>query len=147
MEFLKQGISPEKLALTCALGVIVGILPIWGITTFLCFGIAAIFRINIVMLQLVHYFVYPLQLILIIPFIKAGTFIFGVNPLPYALDELITKFSNNFWDELKQVGFAITLGVGVWAVVSVPLGLSIYFISHRLFVKWRETHQRELKSQ
>jgi len=147
VEFLKQGISPEKLALTCALGVIVGILPIWGITTFLCFGIAAIFRINIVMLQLVHYFVYPLQLILIIPFIKAGTFIFGVNPLPYALDELITKFSNNFWDELKQVGFAITLGVGVWAVVSVPLGLSIYFISHRLFVKWRETHQRELKSQ
>lgn len=125
----------------------VGIFPIWGITTFLCFAVAAIFKVNIVMLQLVHYFVYPLQLILILPFIKVGTFLFGVNPLPYTLSELMTQFKIDFWGELKQVGFAISLGVGVWAVVSVPLGLSIYFISHRLFVKWRKTHQRELKSQ
>lgn len=147
VEFLKQGTSPEKLALTCALGVVVGILPIWGVTTFLCFAVAAIFRINIVMLQLVHYFVYPLQLILIIPFIKLGTFLFGVNPMPYALSELMNRFSNNFWGEFKQVGLALSLGVGVWAVASIPLGLIIYFISHRLFVKWNEHNQRELKSQ
>jgi len=145
--FLKQGITPEKLALTCALGVVVGILPVWGITTFLCFGVAAIFRVNIVILQLVHYFVYPLQLLLIVPFIKAGTFLFGMNPLPYPISELATRFSGNFWGELKHVGLAIALGVGVWAVVSIPLGLGVYFISHRLFVKWRKAHQRELKSQ
>lgn len=139
--------SPEKMALTCALGVVVGILPIWGITTFLCLLIAPIFRINIVMLQLVHYFVYPLQLLLIIPFIKIGTYLFGVNPMPYALSELISKFKIDFWGELRQVGLAISLGVGVWAVVSIPLGLAIYFITQRLFVKWSERNQRELKSQ
>lgn len=145
--FLKQGTTPEKLALTCALGVVVGILPIWGITTFLCFGVAAIFRINVVMLQLVHYFVYPLQLVLILPFIKIGTFMFGVNPMPYALNDLIARFKINFWGELKQVGLAISLGVGVWAVLSIPLGIGIYFISHHLFVKWQKRNQRELKSQ
>jgi uncharacterized protein (DUF2062 family) len=139
--------SPEKMALTCALGVVVGILPIWGVTTFICLLIAPVFRINIVMLQLVHYFVYPLQLLLIIPFIKVGTFLFGVNPMPYALTELISMFKIDFWGELKQVGFAIALGVGVWAVVSVPLGMGIYFISHHFFVKWRKANQRELKSQ
>lgn len=139
--------SPEKMALTCALGVVVGILPIWGVTTFICLLIAPVFRINIVMLQLVHYFVYPLQLLLIIPFIKVGTFLFGVNPMPYALTELISRFKIDFWGELKQVGFAIALGVGVWAVVSVPLGMGIYFISHHFFVKWRKANQRELKSQ
>ncbi|MBZ0246138.1 MAG: DUF2062 domain-containing protein [Cyclobacteriaceae bacterium] len=147
VEFLKQGMSPEKMALTCALGVVVGILPIWGVTTFICLLIAPVFRINIVMLQLVHYFVYPLQLLLIIPFIKVGTFLFGVNPMPYALTELISRFKIDFWGELKQVGFAIALGVGVWAVVSVPLGMGIYFISHHFFVKWRKANQRELKSQ
>jgi len=147
VEFLKQGMSPEKMAFTCALGVVLGILPIWGVTTFLCLLAAPIFRVNIVMLQLVHYFVYPLQLLLIIPFIKVGTYLFGVNPMPYALNELISRFKIDFFGELKQVGFAITLGVGVWAVVSVPLALGIYFISHHFFVKWRKTNQRELKSQ
>ncbi|MEQ8425229.1 MAG: DUF2062 domain-containing protein, partial [Cyclobacteriaceae bacterium] len=133
--------------LTCALGVIIGILPIWGVTTLVCFAIAAIFRVNVVILQLVHYFVYPLQLVLIIPFIKTGTFLFGVNPIPYAISELSDRFAADFWGELKQVGVALSLGVGVWAVASIPLGLAIYFVTHSLFVKWARKNQRELKSQ
>lgn len=145
--FLKQGTTPQKLALTCALGVVIGILPIWGITTLVCFLIAALFRVNVVILQLVHYFVYPLQLILIIPFIKAGTFLFNINPMPYALTELMDRFKADFWSEFKQVGVAIGLGVGVWAVVSVPLFAGIYFTSKYFFMKWNERNQRELKSQ
>ncbi|HEY5689930.1 MAG TPA: DUF2062 domain-containing protein [Cyclobacteriaceae bacterium] len=145
--FLKSGITPKKLALTCALAVVVGILPIWGITTILCFLIAAIFRVNVVVLQLVHYFVYPIQLLLIIPFIKLGTYLFNVNPLPYALAELQARFSADFWGELKQVGVALVLGVGVWAVASIPIFAIIYFFSRYLFEKWRKSNYRELKSQ
>lgn len=145
--FLKSGITPKKLALTCALGVVVGIMPIWGITTLLCFLVAAIFRVNVVVLQLVHYFVYPIQLLLIIPFIKLGTFLFDVNPMPYALTELQARFSADFWGELKQVGVALMLGLGVWAVASIPIFLIIYFFSRYLFEKWRMRNYRELKSQ
>ena len=38
---LKQGVTPEKLALTVALGLVLGIFPILGATTLLC-GAAAI---------------------------------------------------------------------------------------------------------
>ncbi len=145
--FLKQGTTPQKLALTCALGVVIGILPIWGVTTLVCFLIAALFRVNVVILQLVHYFVYPLQLILIIPFIKLGTFMFNVNPMPYGLTELMEHFKADFWSEFKQVGVAIGLGVGVWAVVSIPIFAVIYFTSKYFFMKWDERNQRELKSQ
>lgn len=137
-EFLKSGITPKKLALTCALGVIIGIFPLWGVTTLLCFAIAAIFRVNVVVIMLVHYFVYPLQLILILPFIKVGTYLFGINPIPYALAELNHRFSADFFNELKQVGLAIILGVGVWAVVSIPLFLIVYFSSHHFFNKWEK---------
>lgn len=145
--FLKSGITPKKLALTCAIGVVIGILPIWGITTLLCFLVAAIFRVNVVVLQLVHYFVYPIQLVLIIPFIKVGTYLFGINPMPYALAELQQRFASDFWGELKQVGVAISLGVGVWAVASIPIFISTYFFSLYLFEKWRKWNYRELKSQ
>ena len=33
---LKQGVTPEKLALTVALGLVLGIFPILGATTLLC---------------------------------------------------------------------------------------------------------------
>jgi uncharacterized protein (DUF2062 family) len=145
--FLKSGITPKKLALTCALGVIVGTLPLWGITTLLCFAVAPIFRVNIVVLQLVHYFVYPIQLLLIIPFIKLGTYLFNVNPIPYALTELQERFSADFWAELKQVGVAISLGVGMWAIASIPIFIITYFSSLYLFEKWNKRHYRELKSQ
>lgn len=145
--FLQSGITPKKLALTCALGVVIGILPIWGITTLLCFLVAAIFRVNVVVLQLVHYFVYPIQLLLIIPFIKLGTYLFNVNPMPYALAELQARFTADFWGELKQVGVALMLGVGVWAVASIPIFAIIYFFSRYVFEKWRMRNYRELKSQ
>lgn len=145
--FLKSGITPKKLALTCALGVIVGIFPIWGITTVLCFPVAAIFRVNVVVLQLVHYFVYPIQLLLIIPFIKVGTYLFNINPMPYALSALQERFSADFWGELKQVGVALLLGVGVWAVASIPIFIITYFFSRYLFEKWSMRNYRELKSQ
>ncbi len=145
--FLKSGITPQKLALTCALGVIIGILPIWGITTLLCFLVAAIFRVNVVVLQLVHYFVYPIQLLMIIPFIKLGTYLFGINPMPYAIAELQQRFAADFWGELKQVGLALGLGVGVWAVASVPIFIVIYFFTKYMFDKWWASNYRELKSQ
>ena len=44
---LRQGLTPHKLAMTCALGVVVGIFPVFGTTTILCFAVAIAFRLNI----------------------------------------------------------------------------------------------------
>ena len=145
---LKTGTSPEKLALTCAIGMVVGTLPIWGITTGLCFILAALFRVNIIILQMVNYAIYPLQLLLILPFIKAGTYLFQVNPLPYSLDQLISLFQTDFWKTIEEVGVALSLGVGVWALVSIFVFTGVYSGTLILFKKWQEQlRQRELKSE
>ncbi len=140
IRFLKAGTTPEKLALTCALGAIVGTLPIWGITTALCFVIAPVFRVNIVILQLVNYVLYPVQLLLILPFVKVGTYVFNINPLPYTPDELISLFQSNFWQTIEQVGFALSLGVGVWALASVGIYLAVYSVTLSFFRKWLKEH-------
>ncbi|MEQ8302164.1 MAG: DUF2062 domain-containing protein [Cyclobacteriaceae bacterium] len=143
---LKSGTSPKKLAFTCAIGVVVGTFPVVGVTTLICFGIAILFRLNIAILQLINYIVYPLQLLLILPFIKLGTYLFNINPLPYTIDELIVLFQTSFFKTMHEIGLAVGLGIGVWLLTSIPVFIGIYAGTLPLFKKWK-LNQRELKSQ
>ena len=144
---LRQGMTPRKLALTCAFGIVIGIFPVFGTTTLLCFGVAILLRLNIPVIQLVNYLVAPLQLLLILPFIKIGTYLFGLTPFPYTSDQLLTMFSSNLWLLIKETGLALAIGIGVWMVVSIPLFFLIFYVCFWLFSRWRNSNQRELKSQ
>lgn len=144
---LKQGITPRKLALTCALGAVIGTFPIFGTTTTLCFVVAIALRLNIALIQLVNYLLAPLQIILILPFIKAGIYAFGLNPFPYSSDQLIDLFKDDFWLLMKETGLALLAGVGMWMVSAIPLFFIIFYLTFWIFSHWRGTGQRELKSQ
>ncbi len=133
---LKQGTTPHKLAATCAIGVVVGIFPILGTTTLLCLGIAILLRLNIAILQLVNYLVTALQVLLILPFIQAGIYLFGLKPFAYTQEELITLFKNDFWHLLHESGRSISAGIGAWLLISVPVFILIYYPCLFLFRKW-----------
>src|SRR5947209_172719 len=70
---LRMGASPEKLAWSIAAGLLIGINPLLGSTTLLCLAIAFIFRLNVAASQLGNHVVYPLQLLLLLPFIRLGS--------------------------------------------------------------------------
>jgi uncharacterized protein (DUF2062 family) len=70
--WLNQGISPRRLALTLALGIGVGCIPVVGVPTLLCAALAFAFRLNFPAIQAANYAVMPLQLLLIVPFVRLG---------------------------------------------------------------------------
>lgn len=72
MAQLRQGISPDRLALCVAIGVVVGNNPILGTSTILCAIIALVFRLNLPAMQLVQAVMAPTQVLLIIPFVRLG---------------------------------------------------------------------------
>jgi uncharacterized protein (DUF2062 family) len=146
-QVFSQGLTYHKLALTCAAGVTIGIFPIFGTTTIICFAVAVIFRLNLPLIQLVNYMVAPLQLILIVPFIKVGTILFRLNPFPYNSEELIAMFRDDFIHLMKELGLSLLLGIGVWASFSIPLFFVLYYLFFILFRRWLKSPQRELKSQ
>ncbi len=51
---LRQGVPPERLALCVAIGVVVGNIPILGMSTILCAVIALAFRLNLPAIQIVQ---------------------------------------------------------------------------------------------
>ena len=74
---LRQGITPRRLALTLALGFAIGCFPVFGVPTVMCALLAVSLRLNLPIIQAANYLVMPLQLLLLVPFIKLGGWVFS----------------------------------------------------------------------
>lgn len=79
---LRQGISPRRLALTIALGFVVGCIPVLGLPTAFCALIALAFRLNVPAIQAANYLAMPFQVALIVPFIRLGAKILPLGRQP-----------------------------------------------------------------
>ena len=75
--WLRQGMSPRRLAFTIAVGFAVGCIPVVGIPTVLCAALAMALRLNLPAIQAANYAAMPLQLMLIVPFVRLGGWLFG----------------------------------------------------------------------
>jgi uncharacterized protein (DUF2062 family) len=129
LKFLKQGISPELLGLSIALGAVIGILPVLGATTLLCAAAAILLRLNLPVIQLSNYLVYPLQIVLLIPFVRLGAFLFQVEAPPLSIETLGALFQQDFWGTVVSFFETILYAIAAWLLVSIPLFVVIYGLS------------------
>jgi uncharacterized protein (DUF2062 family) len=88
VDLLRQGVTPEKIALSVALGAALGVFPVLGSTTALCALAALLLRLNLPAIQLVNYFVYPLQIALLIPFFWLGEKLFAAAHIPLSVPQI-----------------------------------------------------------
>lgn len=81
--WLRQGISPRRLALTLALGFTIGCVPVLGVPTLLCAALALALGLNLPAIQAANYIAMPFQLALIAPFLRLGARFsaFGMAPV------------------------------------------------------------------
>lgn len=93
--WLSQGISPQRLAVTLALGFAVGCIPVIGIPTVLCAGLALALRLNLPAIQAANYAAMPLQLALIVPFVRLGGWLVSTpeHPAQYLVPHTVNHFS------------------------------------------------------
>jgi uncharacterized protein (DUF2062 family) len=101
LDLLRQGVTPEKMALSLALGVAIGVFPALGTTTALCALVAFIWRLNLPAIQIVNYFVYPVQLALLIPFFRAGEILFGAPHLPLSAPQIVGMVRASVWGSIR----------------------------------------------
>lgn len=130
MALLRQGITPEKIALSLACGVVVGVFPVMGSTTLLCAGAALLFRLNLPAVQVVNYFIYPLQLALILPFIRLGEVILRVDRTGLSLSQMVAMFRQNHLEGLHILWRLALHGICAWALLA-PLA---FFAIYRIFL-------------
>ncbi|MCS6833458.1 MAG: DUF2062 domain-containing protein, partial [Flammeovirgaceae bacterium] len=127
-ELLKQGITPHKLALTIALGVSLGNFPIFGVTTLLCTVAAFLLRLNLAAIHLVNYVMYPLQLSLVIPFVRLGAWLLNDMQSTVTLDELKAILDQD-WNVALMLLWKILLQASLgWCVIAPLMTISVYLI-------------------
>lgn len=134
-EQVRQGLAPRELAMALALGATVGLLPtLWG-TSLLCFVLAGVLRLNQPLVQLANYLVYPLQILLFIPYLRAGDLLFGLHGLPQDLGASLAQVQDQPLQLVAQLGWANLRAAAVWGL-SAPLLMLLCFLLARGLVRF-----------
>jgi uncharacterized protein (DUF2062 family) len=115
---LFQGVTPAKLALSLALGVVVSVMPILGITTLVALALSFAFRLNHVAMVAANYAAYPLQIILFIPFFKLGAWITSGRPVPFTLEQIRAELGAGVWPTIVRYADANARALGAWLLVA-----------------------------
>ncbi|WP_016752355.1 DUF2062 domain-containing protein [Leptospira kirschneri] len=122
---LKSGITPEKISLSIVVGAGMGVFPLIGTTMALCGILGVLFRLNPVAIQLANYLVYPLQIILIFPFLKTGSIVTS-TPLDLSWAERIS--SNNVSVVAKGIFDVAAFAVLGWLIWVPIISIVFYFL-------------------
>ena len=124
---LRQGITPEKIALTLAVGLALAVFPLLGSTTLLCFLAGWWLRLNQPVIQLVNWLAYPLQLLCLPGFVRFGEFLAQARRVPFSVPQLMAEFRASPGKFLQDFGLTGLHGIVGWLVVAPALGVLLYF--------------------
>ncbi len=104
LALLRMGATPERLAWSLAVGVVVGVNPLLGSTTLLALGVAAAFRLNLAASQLGNHVMYPVELAMFPVFVKLGSVVFRTARLPWGREELWAAARTHPWATTRCCG-------------------------------------------
>jgi len=118
IDLLKQGVTPEKMALSLALGAAFGVFPALGWTTSLCAIAALVFRLNLPAIQIVNYFMYPVQIALLLPFFRLGEKLFRAPHLPISVSQIYAMIQTSIWGAIKLLWTTTWHAIVVWMILA-----------------------------
>lgn len=128
LDLLRQGVTPEKIALSVALGVVLGVFPALGWTTALCAIAAFALRLNLPAIQIVNYFMYPVQLALLLPFFRFGEKLFGAKHLPISIPQMFDLIHASVWNAIRLLWTTTWHAIVAWGLLA-PLAVGgIYLV-------------------
>jgi uncharacterized protein (DUF2062 family) len=123
---LRQGVSADKIALTLAIGLILGLFPIFGTTSALCVLTALWLKLNQPIIQLVNWFAAPLQLPGIYLFARIGERLTRSPPVQFSITGLVQQFRASPLQFLQQFGMTGLRAVLAWLLIAPVIAALVY---------------------
>lgn len=138
---LTQGITPEKIALTFAVGSACALFPVFGVTSLLCFVAALVWRLNQPIIQILNQLLFPVHVAAFLLCVRLGEMLFRVPAAerltlyPWKMHE---QYFEGFWSHpLRSLGFflqdnadSVAYSIVAWALL-LPLYVPLVYYSLR----------------
>ncbi len=116
---LTQGVTPEKIAYTLGVGTACSLLPFLGFTSLLNLGVGLWLKLNQPILQILNQLLGPLQLVLILVYVRIGEKIWQAPPMPLSVGTIVSSFKADPWAFLQRFGWTGVHAATAW-LISVP---------------------------
>ena len=141
---LKEGLTPKQLALSLVVSILVSVFPIFGISTIVLTALAVPMKLNLPIMIAISYIAEPLKVLLIIPFITVGGYLFGAEHSLLSYDAIKASYDESFWITVKDLSFELLCGFVGWALLAVPVGIVLYFVLKIVFVYFDKLKKKRL---
>ena len=121
MAWLSSGLEPRQLAFTLALGFAIGCIPLLGVTTGICALLAMLFGLNMPAIQAANWLAMPFQMVLLIPFLKLGQWMFpGASFMTLDRSKLTAQVVAAPWHTVGQMGGLFGHALLAWLLAAAP---------------------------
>uniref|UniRef100_A0A7N0UKS8 DUF2062 domain-containing protein n=1 Tax=Kalanchoe fedtschenkoi TaxID=63787 RepID=A0A7N0UKS8_KALFE len=127
IQILRRGTEPDQLALSAVVGFTLGIFPICGVPIFLC-GVAIALLgplCHAPSVMLANFVITPIEISLIVPFLRFGEFITGVQYFPLTPDALKKVLTGQASYEVLQSVLHVLLG---WLIAALFIMAVLYLV-------------------
>lgn len=139
---LKAGITPGRIALSLAFGIMLGIFPVLGTTTVLVTIAALIWRLNLAAIHAIHFAMTPLQILLIIPFVRVGEHLVNEPPQPLSIKAGLALIAQSASNAVMVLWDAIVHAVIGWLAIG-PIAI---YVLYRVLVPLLERAAKQLSA-
>lgn len=135
LALLRKGATPQRLAWSLSVGVMIGINPLLGSTTVLALLCAWLFRLNIPASQIGTHGAYPLQLLLLLPFLHVGSVAFHTAEVPLSAHEITSLAKAHPWDLIKLLWTWEWHALIIWAALALIVTPVMAFLLTRVLTR------------
>lgn len=126
---LTQGITPEKLALTVAVGSALALFPVLGTTTLLCFIAGIALRLNQPIIQLLNQALWPVHVPAIYGCLRLGARVFGVPPMSFSVHHAKAMLWSQPTLFFEEFGLSLVHAIVAWAILAPGYIVAVYYLS------------------
>ena len=128
MAQLTQGVTPDKLAATLAVGTACSLFPFLGFTSLLNLAVGVRLRMNQPILQTLNQLLGAVQLVLIIGYVRAGEWLWRAGEDRFTVADVLRVFREaSLGDFLHRFGWAGVHAFSAWALTTPLLITAVYF--------------------
>src|SRR5262249_1320982 len=133
LNLLRQGVTPEKLALSLALSATFSVIPAFGGGGGLCSLFSVGFGLNLPVLEAGDYLFFPAANAVVLPFFRLGEKLFRAPHLPISVSQIYALVHTSWWGAIKFLWSTTWHAIVVWGMLAPFAVAFIYGVLTPIF--------------